>query len=149
MRGFFNQTDQIADPCRSLTAIRFYERLAITKHRLSRIYHHLDDVIDLYLKRWREKDWDEKEEQDTTDFLELEKEIYKEMYPHSADVFNEDDEETYNLVRRRKVLLQLTVVARVKTKMMIMKVVQSKIRFGYYSTSKELYLVLIRLYLLN
>ena len=102
MRGFFNQTDQIADPRRSLTAIRFYERFAITKHRLSRIYHHLDDVIDLYLKRWREKDWDEKEERDTTEFLELEKEIYKEMYPHNADVFNEDDEETDQIGEAKK-----------------------------------------------
>ena len=78
---------------RSLTNIRFYERLAMTKHHLRRVYHHLDDVAQLYLKRWREKDWDEKEERDTMEFLEVEKEIYRDLFPHTADIFNDDDED--------------------------------------------------------
>ena len=44
----------------------------------------------------------EKEERDTTEFLELEKEIYKEMYPHNADFFNEDDEETDQIGEAKK-----------------------------------------------
>ena len=44
----------------------------------------------------------EKEERDTTEFWELEKEIYKEMYPHNADVFNEDDEETDQIGEAKK-----------------------------------------------
>ena len=51
---------------------------------------------ELYLKRWKENDWDELEERDTKKFLELEKEIYLEMFPHNASLFennNEDEEE--------------------------------------------------------
>ena len=37
-------------------------------------------------------DWDEGEERDTTDFLELEKEIYEKMFPRSADDMNGREE---------------------------------------------------------
>ena len=48
---------------------------------------------ELYLKRWRADDWDEKEDRDYREFLELEKEIYLEMYPQNAELFDEEEEE--------------------------------------------------------
>ena len=53
----------------------------------------LPAVRDLYLKRWKENDWDEKEDRDSRDFLELEKEIYLEMHPQNADLFEDEEEE--------------------------------------------------------
>ena len=48
---------------------------------------------ELYLKRWRADDWDEKEDRDYREFLELEKEIYLEMYPQHAELFEDEEEE--------------------------------------------------------
>ncbi len=65
----------MAEPRRASTNNRLYERLVITKHRLGRIYCHVELVKELYMKRWKNNDWDEDEERDATEFLELEKEI--------------------------------------------------------------------------
>ena len=72
--------------------IQFYERLVIAKHRLDRVYCHIPDVVKLYMKRWREKNWEEGEERDAKEFLELEKEIFLEMYPCN-EIFEDEGEE--------------------------------------------------------
>jgi len=64
----------------------------IVKHHLIRIYCHIPAVKELYLRHWKEKDWDEHEERDTQEFLELEKEIYLEMFPRNEQFFEDDDE---------------------------------------------------------
>ncbi|KAL7529489.1 hypothetical protein ACHAXR_002994, partial [Thalassiosira sp. AJA248-18] len=89
--SLFSQAGYAADSRRSLTKIRFYERLVITKHRLSRIHCHLPDVKELYIKKWKNNDWDEKEERDALDFLDLEKDIHLSMFPHNAAVFEDED----------------------------------------------------------
>ena len=42
------------------------------------------------------RSWDEKEDRDSHDFLELEKEIYLEMYPQNAELFEDEEEEVEN-----------------------------------------------------
>ena len=71
--------------------VRLYERLVIVKHRLGRIYCHIPAVKELYLRRWKEKDWDEHEERDTNEFLQLEKEIYLGMFPHNKQLFEDEE----------------------------------------------------------
>jgi hypothetical protein len=89
----FSEAGFLADPRRSLTNVRLYERLVIVKHRLGRIYCHIPAVKELYLRRWKKKDWDEHEERDTKEFLELAKEIYSEMFPYIEQFFEDDDED--------------------------------------------------------
>ena len=91
--SLFSTAGYLADPRRSLTNIRLYERLVIAKHRLGRIYCHVPAVKELYLKRWKEKDWDENDKRDTKEFLELEKEIHLGLYPHNKYLFQDEDEE--------------------------------------------------------
>ena len=55
--------------------------MAITKHRMNRIYCCLKKVKQLYLKRKGKGKWDKGEEHDDQIFLDMEKKIYLEMYP--------------------------------------------------------------------
>ena len=45
------------------------------------------------MKRWRNNDWDEKEERDAAEFLEIEKEIHLKLFPNSTSLFDGEDEE--------------------------------------------------------
>ena len=72
--------------------IRFSERLVIAKHQLNRVYCHIPDVVKLYMKCWREKNWEEGEERDAKEFLEVEKEIFLEMSPRD-EIFKDEGEE--------------------------------------------------------
>ena len=45
------------------------------------------------MRCWKEKDWGEHEERDTKEFLEFEKEIRLEMFPHNEQLFDDDDED--------------------------------------------------------
>ena len=91
--SLFSQADVVADSRRARLDIRFYERLVMAKHRLSRVYCHIPDVVDLYMKRWSENDWKEDDERDAREFLELEKKIFLEKYPRSKEIFNDEGEE--------------------------------------------------------
>ena len=69
-----------------------YERLVVGKHRLHRIHCSVQRVQELFLKRWREDSWDEDENRDDQEFLELEKEIYLKEMPHNAELFEGEEE---------------------------------------------------------
>ena len=69
-----------------------YERLVMMAHRLNRIYIHPALVRDEFMKRFKANDWDENEERDSREFLELEKEIHLKMFPHSK-AFDDDDDD--------------------------------------------------------
>ena len=45
------------------------------------------------MKRWKNNDWDEDEERDAAEFLELEKEIYLKLFPNNKSLFDGEDEE--------------------------------------------------------
>ena len=75
--SLFSQADFLAEARRSRTDLRMYERLVVGKHRLSRIHCSIARVTELFLKRWKENDWDEQDDRDDTEFLEAEK-IYLE-----------------------------------------------------------------------
>ena len=91
--SLFSQAGFLADSRRSRSDIRFYERLVVMAHRLKRIYCDPLLVRDTYMERYKNKDWDEAEERDTRDFLDLEKEIYNNQFPHLMDLFEEEDDE--------------------------------------------------------
>ena len=61
------------------------------KHRLGRSYSHPPDVKAMYMEHYINNDWDEGKEHDTTEFLELEEEIYKKMFPHNVDRMEGED----------------------------------------------------------
>ena len=66
--------------------------MAITKHRMNRIYCCLKKVKQLYLKRKGKGKWDKGEEHDDQIFLDMEKKIYLEMFPHNQGVFGENED---------------------------------------------------------
>ena len=53
----------------------------------------MPDVKELYLKRWKDDDWDEGDDQDKDEFLDLEKKIYLEMSPYNKAIFEDKDED--------------------------------------------------------
>ena len=59
---------------------------------LQRTYCHLPYVYRLYMERHNKGDWDETKNQDDERFLEVEKEIWKEMYPHCSIELDEESE---------------------------------------------------------
>ena len=64
--------------------IRTYERLVMASHRMHR-FHVRDKVImDEYLKRNRNDDWDDEEGRDDEEFLRVEEELWSKMYPGQA-----------------------------------------------------------------
>ena len=69
------------------TKIRTFEQLVISKHRLQRIFCDPKKVEKLYLKRHANNEWDDNGERDDKTFLQVEKEIYLEMFPHNKSVF--------------------------------------------------------------
>ena len=96
--SLFSKAGYLNDPRRSLTNVRMYERLVVSKHRLSRIYCPVDKVSRLFMKRSRDNSWKENDERDDNTFLEIEKNIYKSMNPHSAEFLEdgENSEEEFN-----------------------------------------------------
>ena len=48
------------------------------------------------MRRWRENDWDESEERDSQEFLDLEKDIYLKLYPRNGGIFQGDEKEKEN-----------------------------------------------------
>ena len=55
--------------------VRLYERLVETKHHRGRLYCHVPDLKEFNLKRWKNNDWHEGEEQDTDEFLNFDQKI--------------------------------------------------------------------------
>ncbi len=45
------------------------------------------------MKHWSKNDWKEYDERATREFLELEKKIFLEKYPHSKEIFTNEGEE--------------------------------------------------------
>ena len=82
--SLFSQAGFMSHPRRARTSIRMYERLVMGKHRLHRIYCSIPRAKELFLERWKANNWDEKEERDDQEFLEVEKEIHIAMFPDSA-----------------------------------------------------------------
>ena len=94
--SLFSQSGFLSHPRRAQTNTRTYERLVIGKHRLQRIYCHVPDVIRLYMERHSKNDWDEKDNRDDISFLEIEKEIWKEQFPHCVKELEEEEEDVDN-----------------------------------------------------
>ena len=90
--SLFSTAGFMSHPRRANTNIRTYERLVKGKHCLQRIYCHVPSVYRMYMKRHKEGDWDEKDNREDDRFLELEKEIWKEMYPHHSEQLDEEYE---------------------------------------------------------
>jgi len=49
-------------------------------------------IIDEYLKRYKNKDWDEEECRDDEEFLKIEEEVWAKMYPGQASASAEEDQ---------------------------------------------------------
>ena len=85
VEGLFSIAGLTADPRRFCMNVWLHECLTMTRHRLGH--------KELYLKRHAAMNWDEKGERDTMKFLDLEKDIYLEMFPNNVGVFRDEDEE--------------------------------------------------------
>ena len=81
-----SQSGHLLHPKRSCTKIRTFERLIISKHCLELIYCDPGKVKELFLKRNKTNEWNENEERDRKSFLEVEKKIYLQMFPHNTAV---------------------------------------------------------------
>ena len=51
----------------------------------------------VFMKRWKNNDWEEKEEKEASDFLASEKEIYLQYFAHNKAMFYDDDNGTVTL----------------------------------------------------
>ena len=74
-----------------MALIRTYECLVIASHRMHRFHVRDKVIIDKYLKRYRNKDWDEEECRDDEKFLKIEEEMWAKMYPGQASASAEED----------------------------------------------------------
>ena len=74
--------------------IRNYERLVVTKHRSQSIHIPESKVKALFLERWKSKSWKEADERDDHEFLEIEKEIYLDLFPHMVEEMKSEEEAT-------------------------------------------------------
>ena len=45
------------------------------------------------MKHWKTNDWDEGDDRDTDEFLDLEQKIYLEMFPYNKAMFEDKDED--------------------------------------------------------
>ena len=63
-----------------------YERLVIASHRMHQFHVRDQVIIDAYLERVRDVDWDNMENRDDEAFLDLEDELWAKMYPEQADI---------------------------------------------------------------
>ena len=90
--SLFSQSGFLYHPRRAKTEIRTYEGLVVGKHRFQRIYCHIPDVIRLYMERHSKNGWDEKENREDLSFLNVEKEIWKEQFPHCAEEVDDEEE---------------------------------------------------------
>ena len=52
-------------------------------------------VKDRFVDRFKNNDWDEKKERNTCDFLELGQEIYANPFPHSINLFVDEEDESH------------------------------------------------------
>ena len=87
----FSMSGYKSEARRNNALIRTYERLVIASHRMHR-FHICDKVIiEAYLKRIREKSWDDQECRDDEEFLKFEKELWSQMYPEQARALDEED----------------------------------------------------------
>ena len=89
--ALFSHTGHISDSLRSSTKVRTFKWLVIAKHRMNRIYCCPKKVQKLYLKRKKEGNWNEDEERDDQTFLDMEKKMYKDLFPLNEEVFSGDE----------------------------------------------------------
>ena len=89
--SLFSQAGFMSHPRRARTNLRMYERMVMCKHRLHRIHCSIPRVKQLFLERWKAKDWKEKDERDDKEFLEVEKEIHLKMFPENAKLMREEE----------------------------------------------------------
>jgi hypothetical protein len=61
------------------------------KYCPGRIHCHILAVMKKIMKRFKTNDW--KEDLDVDEFLELEKQIYLDMFPHNKAIFDDEEEE--------------------------------------------------------
>ena len=90
-KSLSSQAEYVAEPRRSQTEdVHTHERLVVGKHCMHRMHIRPEDTNKLYLERFRNNNWDEKEKCDE-EFHELEGELWKKMFPKYANVEKEEE----------------------------------------------------------
>lgn len=79
MSGYKSEGRRLNSLCRT------YERLVIASHRMHRFHIRDQVIIDAFMDRVRNKDWDDEENRDDEEFLKLEEELWSKMYPEQAN----------------------------------------------------------------
>ena len=69
------------------TSIETFERLVIAKHRMARVYCCKHKVLLEFLRRWKSKQFGEKEDRDDLEFWEQEKNIFLQEFPQHDGIF--------------------------------------------------------------
>ena len=96
--SLLNKSSYTSQPNQDNKKIRTFEQLVISKHHLHRIFFDPKKVEKFYLKRHTNNKWDHNGERDDKDFIQVEKDIYLEIFPHNKAVFwvEEEGEEPSN-----------------------------------------------------
>ena len=104
--SLFSQAGHAAQPNRNRTWVETFEQLVMSKHRMARIYCFPKKVKREFMKRKKDKDWNEKEERDDIMFWDQQKKLYMQENPTHAqmitelesDLGNKDEEGAMNLI---------------------------------------------------
>ena len=91
--SLFSQTGHLSHPNRARTIAETFERLSMSKHRLSRIYCCRKRVIAEFLERWRKKLWSNDDDRDDVAFWDQQKEEYLNENPSHEAMFAGEEED--------------------------------------------------------
>ncbi|KAL7474012.1 hypothetical protein ACHAW6_000012 [Cyclotella cf. meneghiniana] len=87
-------TKQVSCLIQAHTNILTYERLVIGKHHLQRTYCHVPAVYRLNMERQKNDNWEEKDNREDNRLLDIEKEIWTEIFPrHSKELESKLEED--------------------------------------------------------
>jgi len=90
--SLFSQAGHAAHPNRNRTVAETFERLAMGKHRLSRICCSPEKAKVEFIEQWKKNSWSESKDRDDLAFWEQQKKEYLELNPGHAGVIAELEE---------------------------------------------------------
>ena len=90
--SLFSQAWFLSEIRRARTGICMSEILVLGNYCFNLIHCYITIFKELFIKLRKENLWEEEHDQDDRAFLKLEKEILKEMFPHSSDILEAEEE---------------------------------------------------------
>ena len=94
--SLFSQAVHAAQHNHNRTVAETFERLVMAKHRMARIYCCPEKLKREFMRRKKDKDWNEKKDRDDILFWDQHKKVYLEENPTHPEMFTELESELGN-----------------------------------------------------